>query len=203
VAPKVWTRDAIVSAIRDWAADNGRQPKRTDWTHAGAKPDHPNGMTVVREFGSWNAAIEAAGFVPVRRGRASREWTQDNIVEAIQAWAEKYGQAPTVRAWSGSTPSHPSQSTVVRSFGSWSAAMHAAGVPVRGRGRPDQNLSSRREFLAVTGILLDRAVIVVACPVCGEEMPEGAVCVHDGAAVEAGEMEAHEAVALRIMLRPD
>jgi hypothetical protein len=38
-----------------------------DWEQAGE--NHPSRQTVARVFGSWNAAIAAAGFHPRPRGR--------------------------------------------------------------------------------------------------------------------------------------
>jgi hypothetical protein len=56
-----WTPEAIVAAIRLWANRHGQPPSaHPDWTHSG--PDHPASSTVLKEMGSWNAAIEAAGF---------------------------------------------------------------------------------------------------------------------------------------------
>lgn len=77
-----WTRDAIILAIQEWAAKYGEPPSSPDWNDwqarnelhdeervrryereraAGTCPCH---KTVHRVFGSWNAAIEAAGFQP-------------------------------------------------------------------------------------------------------------------------------------------
>ncbi len=79
---KVWTRSAIILAIGEWAAQYGEPPAVPDWSpfaarhqlhdeeraqrceRAKAAGEHPSYQTVIREFGSWNAAIEAAGFTP-------------------------------------------------------------------------------------------------------------------------------------------
>jgi hypothetical protein len=78
---KTWDRARILNAIREWARLYGEQPGIADWNTgqlqalgnqerlarsraaraAGIAPTHG---TVIREFGSWNAAIEAAGFTP-------------------------------------------------------------------------------------------------------------------------------------------
>lgn len=89
-ARKVWTREKIIAAIQEWAAEHGQPPTTTNW-HPGharaighpelsaayeAEPDRwPSHTQVCREFqdvGSWNAAIAAAGFTPRRTMRASR-----------------------------------------------------------------------------------------------------------------------------------
>lgn len=76
---KVWTRRAIVDAIHAWAVEYGEPPAGPDWspTAARAKNDLPRAErfeaasgrwpwqnTVVREFGTWNAAVSEAGFTP-------------------------------------------------------------------------------------------------------------------------------------------
>lgn len=75
---KVWTREAILVAVQDWAREYGEPPAVPDWnTYSArvvlgddmraqrfecARGQFPTFTTVVREFGSWNVAIETAGF---------------------------------------------------------------------------------------------------------------------------------------------
>lgn len=75
---KVWTREVLISTIRAFSDEFGRPPAITDWNDflAGQKglhdraerfrqrTDWPSFSTVVREFGSWSAGIQAAGFEP-------------------------------------------------------------------------------------------------------------------------------------------
>lgn len=76
---KVWTREAIIAAFRGWAQEFGEHPAIPDWNPTMARilndeerarryeqrsGEFPSPMTVVREFGTWNASVEAAGFVP-------------------------------------------------------------------------------------------------------------------------------------------
>lgn len=83
-ARKVWTREACVMAMQEWAAEhNGVYPTTLMWSpsHAvqlGSSPhpdyvDHPDRWpcwaTVVRQFGSWRACVVAAGFTPRERGQ--------------------------------------------------------------------------------------------------------------------------------------
>lgn len=59
----VWTRGGIVNAIRAFAAHEGRQPSALEWQRS--RPStYPATATVLNVFGSWNAAIRAAGFEP-------------------------------------------------------------------------------------------------------------------------------------------
>lgn len=76
---KIWTPDAVILAIQEWAAAYGEPPASKDWNpwHArqilgdeeraarfeSACGQWPSFQTTLREFGgSWNAAIRAAGF---------------------------------------------------------------------------------------------------------------------------------------------
>jgi hypothetical protein len=60
-----WTRDAIISAFQRYAAETGSPPLCADWQTAD-RPDYaPSAGPVFRLFGSWNEAMQAAGF-PLR-----------------------------------------------------------------------------------------------------------------------------------------
>ena len=72
-----WTRQALLLAIRAWARQYGEPPATPDWNPTRAarlhdegricrfrEGDWPHSESVVREFGSWNAGILAAGFEP-------------------------------------------------------------------------------------------------------------------------------------------
>lgn len=73
-ASRVWTRESVIDAIRLWASEHdGVPPVGVDWNKTMAveygrpAPDRerfPATNTVQDIFGSWNAAIEAAGFEP-------------------------------------------------------------------------------------------------------------------------------------------
>ena len=62
-----WTPETIVYAITLWYRKHSRTPLTSEWDQAGE--NHPSRQTVARVFGSWNAAIAAAGFAPRPRGR--------------------------------------------------------------------------------------------------------------------------------------
>ena len=77
--PGRWDRAAILTALRDWVAETGRAPRRNDWSgerpaEAGVlqrkwmleHPRWPSSSCVTDHFGSWAAALDAAG-LPVRR----------------------------------------------------------------------------------------------------------------------------------------
>ena len=68
-----WTRPLIVYAIDLWHRTHLEAPTQDDWERAGQ--DHPCRLTVIREFGTWNNAISAAGLRPRPRGR-NRRWSR-------------------------------------------------------------------------------------------------------------------------------
>lgn len=79
----IWTKPRIIDAIKDYADQYGRPPGAADWNPAMARgighPEiadrfyadeiWPTTTPVVKQFGSWNKAIKAAGFTPLPVGR--------------------------------------------------------------------------------------------------------------------------------------
>lgn len=75
-----WADEQIIRAIKDWAVQHGGPPAAPDWDPYSARKQMndevratyfeaaagrwPHFQTVIKHFGSWNAAIEAAGFTP-------------------------------------------------------------------------------------------------------------------------------------------
>lgn len=71
-----WTEQRIITAIRRWAAQRGgKPPTKAQWWRVESVPrwahipERPSVSTVVSRFGTWSAAIAAAGFEPRTRGR--------------------------------------------------------------------------------------------------------------------------------------
>lgn len=90
-------------------------------------------------------------------------WTEERIIAAIKRWHRRTGRAPSYRDWhkptgvgpflvSSRTASRPSTGTVRKVFGSWSAAMEAAGMTPLPRGRRTP----------------PRKRVSFVCPVCGK-----------------------------------
>jgi hypothetical protein len=77
-----WTPEAVIAAIQAWADEHGGVPPvATDWNATvarasgrGARGDEfPSLDSVQAAFGTWSAAITAAGFVPFTSGLYGRE----------------------------------------------------------------------------------------------------------------------------------
>jgi hypothetical protein len=79
---RIWTPDRILDAIRDYADRYGHPPAAQDWNPPLAITKYrddiaerfhedgcwPTATSVQYYFGSWNAAIHAAGFTPLAPG---------------------------------------------------------------------------------------------------------------------------------------
>lgn len=65
---KLWTKETIIAAMKAWVEEYGDQPRSTQWQRS-TPGVHPGTSTVLYVFGSWNAAIEAAGLTPRKPGR--------------------------------------------------------------------------------------------------------------------------------------
>lgn len=77
-----WSESRIITSIRLWTLSYGRPPLLDEWRQAA--PGRPCVSTVARRFGSWNRAIEAAGFVPRDRRETLRNGPrQDRDIGSI------------------------------------------------------------------------------------------------------------------------
>jgi hypothetical protein len=87
-----------------------------------------------------------AGYVPMRHPGRPHRWDRDSILDALRTWVAETGRVPrrqdwsgeaperapsTQRKWMGEHPRWPSSSCVAAHFGSWSKALHAAGLSPR------------------------------------------------------------------------
>ena len=119
---KIWTKDTSIKAIRLFVEEHGRVPVRRDFRKSGGK--FPSFTTVQKQFGSWNKAIEAAGFSPNQKRKS---WTDDEIIQSIKLFVEEHGRVPLMTDFQNSGGQYPSASTVQRYFSSWNDAIEAAG----------------------------------------------------------------------------
>lgn len=132
IPPRTWTPERIIDAFQAWAVKHGRQPVQRDWRRA--TPFSPSKTTVIAMFGSWNAGVEAAGYVALKRGGRS-ELTRADVLAALLRWKFQYGELPTGPDWAAMTDEWPSCGQVRRMFGSWNAGIVAAGYEPRNRFR--------------------------------------------------------------------
>jgi len=85
----------LIALIRAWALETGAPPRVTDWTGENEKwdreyPRWPSRLVVTERFGSWPAALAAAGCAPY-----ARRWSDEEILAALRELAGELGRAPT------------------------------------------------------------------------------------------------------------
>jgi hypothetical protein len=94
-AIETW-REALVSEMRAWADSHGGEPPKVmDWNRAyarrhGARFEEgwPTSYMVNAAFGSWNAAVRAAGMQPRGRHRPPRPGRRDHCVDCGRDFGE-------------------------------------------------------------------------------------------------------------------
>ncbi|CAB4173873.1 hypothetical protein UFOVP1186_10 [uncultured Caudovirales phage] len=67
-----WTREMVVDAMFRWRYLHGELPRSGEWNTRGLADGFPARSTVRRLFGSWNAGIVAAGYMPRRSLRSAQ-----------------------------------------------------------------------------------------------------------------------------------
>ena len=142
----LWTPTAIIDALRAWAYTHGRSPTSRDWKKSGLA--HPSSVRVYSVFGSWPTALEAAGLTP--RGN---EWNRSNVKDAIFRFRFEHGRLPKTRDWRNASDQYPCETTVRKLFGTWNAAIAAAGYEPHHR---------RRNTTAAAGTRFDGATPAAA-----------------------------------------
>jgi hypothetical protein len=146
------TRAQVLAAIRVWTADTGMPPRLEEWAPsddpnrkwAREYPRWPSYMTVRTHFGSWPAALRAAGYRP-----NTISWDRESISRALRGFATETGAPP--KQSDLDPPSLPSPGTVRHHFGSFPAALEACGF------RPRRRRWQRSEILDAVAIFHRRA----------------------------------------------
>lgn len=88
--PQRQSKDELLQLIREKAAELGYIPRAIDL---------PESTTVLRRFGSWNAAIAAAGLEQSPHSRCRVKKSQEEIWEDIRKLAQELGRPPRWREY--------------------------------------------------------------------------------------------------------
>lgn len=98
-------------------------------------------------------------YAPMCHPGTPGRWTDEAILRALRAWAEEMGRPPRRQEWTGERPGDappgqrkwmrehpywPSSSCVADHFGSWTKALHAAGL-IKRAFDPDDSVGGRVE----------------------------------------------------------
>jgi len=120
---KIYSKEEILCLIQDFYNVNGRIPKGGDFTSA---KGYPSSKTVVNKFGSWNAAILEAGYLPHNQtgGKKAKTTSKEDIISNIKTLAASIGSTPTITDYK----KHYSGNEVFKVFGKWSIAVRESGL---------------------------------------------------------------------------
>lgn len=118
------SRDMLLTAMKRVADELGHPPtKREMGTYGEFSP-----VTYRHRFGSWNTALEAAGFEPHQpMGKIS----EDELISELRRLGEINDQTPT--STDMDQDGEFSAGTYFNRFGSWAAALEAAGFAPESR----------------------------------------------------------------------
>jgi hypothetical protein len=121
---------ALNELVREWFAEIRIQNTSRETILEGARRtllhsrDAPATNTVRLPRGEWARASAKGG----RRYRRPAEWTDEEIIAALQAWATEHGRSPNSCEWISGSPGRPGSLCVRRRFGSWQKALGCAGL---------------------------------------------------------------------------
>lgn len=130
-ARQSWSHERVIAAIQAWSRN------RCSLTTVGRK--NPALSTAAyKYFGSWHAAVQAAGIPYAPR----RRWTRPLLIQAIREWDAQPEPRPSI--W---TANRTLAVAAGRHFGSWHAALRAAGIEPQVRlWTPDEVLIELRAW---------------------------------------------------------
>jgi len=142
-----WTRSRIVEAIREYHRRYGRPPRSIDWSVAAARwrwgedsekfrevkrrwdeGDWPHDRTVRDVFGTWNAALRAAGFA----GRPTHAPPPDRREEFVRMWNDGVPVPEMARHFGVKEISVINRAYRLRRMGLWLAPRKSGPRPSRG-----------------------------------------------------------------------
>jgi hypothetical protein len=121
-----WTKDKILGEIRK------RHASRKEIGQPAVKLDNPSLLSAAAlEFGSWYAALDAAGIPSMnhRKLKPMGYWTKEKIVHEIQSM---HRQGLSFQHGAARKEIGPLEAAAQKMFGSWYAAVEAAGFNVEG-----------------------------------------------------------------------
>jgi len=113
-----WSKDLVITAIQERVAKG--LPINSGTVQ---DDDHVLYSAAIRYFGTWSAAVEAAGF-SYDDVRLNEVWSKDLIITTIQ---ERVAKGLPINLGAVQADDHVLYSAAIRYFGTWSAAVEASG----------------------------------------------------------------------------
>ncbi len=108
------SKEELITELKRLADSDDHSPSEPDMLENGSFSP----STYKSKFGSWNAALEAAGFSPRTQGQ---QITDDALRSELKTLTEQLGQKPTTTDMSEKGAYSPG--TYIRRFGSWEEAL--------------------------------------------------------------------------------
>lgn len=126
-----YTKEVLAQQLRDLASALGRTPMQEDANEASAKGKCASVGTFQSVFGSWNAALKAAGLKIVR----NRGYQKGELLSQLQSLASELGRTPTAKDVDAAAKQGKcaSTGTLMRVLGSFNRALKAANLRVNRR----------------------------------------------------------------------
>lgn len=123
-----YTDADLKQSLRRLADDLGRPPTTCEYQQA---PVGASEATLRKRFGSWEAAVAAAGLdpddIPRSGGYHGRTYDEDEMVAELQRVASDLGRPPTTTEFDDAE-TEPGRTAYHDRFGSWEQALEACGL---------------------------------------------------------------------------
>jgi len=118
-----YTDQELLNYIVKFYEDNGRVPTANDFL---SDPQYPSSPTYRSHFGSWNDALEMAGFRPNKKNN----YTKQELLESLEKFYEENSRIPSTRDLRNN-PKYPNFISFNRQFGNLENALKLLGLENR------------------------------------------------------------------------
>jgi hypothetical protein len=153
-----WTRETIISVLKELDIKLGRAPSRSEFQEMTDMEKAPQWRTVLRMFGSWDNALDAAECRKIIRVR----YTRSEMISQIHWMRIELGHIPKCEELAEFDGVASSES-FRKEFGSWAEALDQAGL----------NMYSKESLLEQMQLMVQILGRVPSCKDCDKFCSEG------------------------------
>lgn len=132
-----YTDSQLIEFIQTLADTLGKTPGTRDLPSA---PNYPTAHTYAKRFGSWNHALELAGFTPTKR-----TITPEFLLSELNRFYEEFGRSPTPNDLD-SNSNYPSRGSYKTHFGGYKSALKLCRLPIKHPRTPEEQVLHRKEY---------------------------------------------------------